>query len=78
MLGPQWEIDEAGLQYIGMVIISPLPILNNGTPLVKQREAEHRRAHVALEQVQQRAESQVRAGSPNGTAPANWSTTRPD
>ncbi|MDR3620227.1 MAG: TolC family protein [Paludisphaera borealis] len=61
VIGPEWEIDEVGVQYVGLVFISPLPIVNNGTPLVKQREAEHRRAHVALQQVQQRAVSQVRA-----------------
>lgn len=61
IIGPEWEIDEAGVQYFGLVYITPLPILNNGTPLVKQREAEHRRAHVALQQVQQKAVSQVRA-----------------
>jgi len=59
--GPQYEIDEAGVQYIGFVLIAPLPIWNNGKPLVLQREAEHRRAIVAFEQAQQRATAQVRA-----------------
>ena len=49
------------MQYIGFVLISPLPIWNNGKPLVLQREAEHRRAVVAYEQAQQRATAQVRA-----------------
>ena len=61
VIGPQYEMDEAGVQYIGFVFISPLPIWNSGKPLVLQREAEHRRAIVAYEQAQQRAVAQVRA-----------------
>jgi len=61
VVGPQYEMDEAGVQYIGFVFIAPLPIWNNGKPLVLQREAEHRRAIVAFEQAQQRATAQVRA-----------------
>ena len=61
VIGPQYEMDEAGVQYIGFVFISPLPVWNNGKPLVLQREAEHRRAVVAFQQAQQRAVAQVRA-----------------
>jgi cobalt-zinc-cadmium efflux system outer membrane protein len=61
ILGPQYAMDEAGVQYIGLVWITPLPIWNTGTPLVVQREAEHQRAAVAAAQAQQRAISQVRA-----------------
>ncbi len=61
IIGPQYEMDEAGVQYVGFVFITPLPIWNNGKPLVLQREAEHRRALVAYEQAQQRAVAQVRA-----------------
>jgi cobalt-zinc-cadmium efflux system outer membrane protein len=61
IIGPQYEQDEAGVQYIGFVLIGQLPIWNNGKPLVLQREAEHRRAKVAYEQAQQRAVAQVRA-----------------
>ena len=61
VIGPQYEMDEAGVQYIGFVLISPLPVWNNGKPLVLQREAEHRRAIVAHQQAQQRAIAQVRA-----------------
>jgi outer membrane protein, heavy metal efflux system len=61
VIGPQYEMDEAGVQYIGFVLISPLPIWNNGKPLVLQREAEHRRAVVGYEEAQQRAVAQVRA-----------------
>jgi cobalt-zinc-cadmium efflux system outer membrane protein len=61
VVGPQYEMDEAGVQYIGFVFITPLPIWNNGKPLVLQREAEHRRAIVAFQEAQQRATAQVRA-----------------
>ncbi len=61
IIGPQYAMDEAGVQYIGFVLIGQLPIWNNGKPLVLQREAEHRRAIVAYEQARQRAIAQVRA-----------------
>lgn len=61
VLGPQYEMDEAGVQYIGMVYITTLPVWNNGKPLVLQRQAEHRRAVVAAQQAEQRAVAQVRA-----------------
>jgi cobalt-zinc-cadmium efflux system outer membrane protein len=61
VIGPQYEMDEAGVQYIGFVLISPVPIWNSGKPLVLQREAEHRRAIVAYQEAQQRAVAQVRA-----------------
>lgn len=61
VLGPQYEMDEAGVQYIGMVYITTLPVWNNGKPLVLQRQAEHRRAIVATQQAEQRAVAQVKA-----------------
>jgi cobalt-zinc-cadmium efflux system outer membrane protein len=60
IIGPQYAMDEAGVQYIGLILVSTIPVLNNNTPLVRQREAEHRRAAVALQQAQQRAITQVR------------------
>ena len=61
VVGPLYQRDEVGVQYIGLVYITPIPVLNNGKPLVIQREAEHRRTIVALRQVEQRAVTQVRA-----------------
>ena len=61
IIGPEYQMDEAGVQYIGFVFIAPIPIWNNGKPLVLQREAEHRRALVAFKEAQQRAVGQVRA-----------------
>jgi len=54
-------MDEAGVQYVGLILVSPLPILNCGKPLVAQRQAEFQRALVAAQQAQQRAVAQVRA-----------------
>ncbi len=61
VIGPQYGMDEAGIQYVGLILVSSLPVWNNGKPLVAQRQAEHHRALVAVQQAQQRAISQVRA-----------------
>lgn len=61
ILGPQYAMDEAGVQYIGLIWVTPLPVLNSGKALVRQRMAEHERASVAAAQAQQRAIAQVRA-----------------
>jgi outer membrane protein, heavy metal efflux system len=61
VIGPQSGMDEAGVQYVGLILVSSLPIWNSGKPLVAQREAEHQRAAVAAAQAQQRAVSQVKA-----------------
>ncbi len=63
IVGPQYETDEAGLQYIGFVYVTAIPVWNNGGPLQRQREADHRRAHQALQQAQQRVVAQVRSGA---------------
>jgi outer membrane protein, heavy metal efflux system len=62
VVGPEYQANENGTQFVGFVLISPLPILNSGMPLVRQREAEAMRACIALQQAQQRAVAQVRAG----------------
>jgi cobalt-zinc-cadmium efflux system outer membrane protein len=61
VIGPLYQTDEVGVQYVGLVYITPIPILNNGKPLMRQREADYRRALVALQQVEQRTIAQVRA-----------------
>lgn len=63
IVGPEYERDEQGSQFFGFVYITPIPIVNNGQALVRQREAEYRRACVALEQVQKRTVAQVRAAT---------------
>jgi outer membrane protein, heavy metal efflux system len=61
IFGPQYVQDEAGIQYVGFNLVPTIPILNSGKPLIRQREAEQRRAVVTYQQAQQRAVSQVRA-----------------
>ncbi len=61
VIGPQYGMDEAGIQYVGLILVSSLPVWNNGKPLVIQREAEHQRARAAVHMAQQRAIAQVRA-----------------
>ena len=65
VIGPTYERDETGTQFFGFVYITSIPVLNNGNPLVRQREAEYRRAGVALEQLQQRIVAQVTAALEN-------------
>jgi cobalt-zinc-cadmium efflux system outer membrane protein len=60
-LGPAYEKDESGACFYGMVLSSPVPVLNAGKTLVRQREAEYRRDQVALQQVQEKITLQVRA-----------------
>jgi len=61
ILGPQYVQDEAGIQYVGFNFVPTLPFANNGKPLVRQREADQRRAVVAFQQAQQRIVAQVRS-----------------
>ena len=68
--GPLYERDESGTQFFGFVYITPIPILNNGAPLVRQREAEHRQRVVALQQIEQRTIAQVKA------AVSKWNSAR--
>jgi cobalt-zinc-cadmium efflux system outer membrane protein len=61
IIGPQYVQDEAGIQYVGLNFVPTLPLANNGKPLVRQREAEQRRAVINYQQVQQRVVAQVRS-----------------
>ena len=61
VVGPVYERDEQGTQFFGFVYITPLPVLNNGSPLVRQREADQRRAVAALQNAQKRVVAQVRS-----------------
>jgi cobalt-zinc-cadmium efflux system outer membrane protein len=64
--GPEYQRNESGTDFYGFIFVMPLPIVNDGTPLVRQREAELRRACIALQQIEQRTVAQVR------TAVAKW------
>jgi len=60
-VGPVYERDESGTSFYGIVASTPVPVLNAGGPLLRQREAEYRRDVVALEQTRQRVRAQVKA-----------------
>jgi cobalt-zinc-cadmium efflux system outer membrane protein len=60
-VGPAYEKDESGVSFYGFTASMPVPVINAGLPLVRQREAEYQRASVALAQTRQRVETQVRA-----------------
>jgi cobalt-zinc-cadmium efflux system outer membrane protein len=60
-IGPAYEKDESGSCFYGMTVTTPVPILNSGRRLVAQREAEHSRDHVGLDQAQRRTITEVRA-----------------
>ena len=63
IIGPEYQIDEAQIQYFGLVFITPIPYVNNGRPLQRQREADYRRSLVNLQQVEKRAVIQVKAAA---------------
>ncbi len=63
VVGPLYQGDEAGIQYVGFVLISPIPILNSGKPLQRQREADLRRALVTLQEIEKRTVIQVKAAT---------------
>jgi outer membrane protein, heavy metal efflux system len=61
VVGPTYERDESGTTFLGFVYITPIPVLNTGKPLLRQREADYRRSLVTVQQAEQRATTQVRA-----------------
>jgi len=60
-IGPAYEKDESGVSFYGVSLSMPVPVLNTGKTLVRQKEAEHRRDAVALQQVQEKVSVQVKA-----------------
>ena len=63
IIGPEYQTDEAQIQYFGLVFITPIPYLNNGRPLQRQREADYRRSLTNVQQVEKRAVIQVKAAA---------------
>ena len=60
-IGPAYERSETKESFYGISASSPIPILNSGATLVRQREAEYCRDCVALEQMRQQVTTQVKA-----------------
>ena len=60
-VGPFYEHDESGTTFYGIGLTTPVPVLNSGKPLVYQREMEHSRDLVAVEQLRIRTIARVKA-----------------
>lgn len=60
-VGFVYEHDESGTSFYGITVNTPIPVLNAGGPLVRQREAEYHRDMVALEQTRQRVQAELKA-----------------
>jgi outer membrane protein TolC len=60
-VGPVYESDESGTTFYGLEVSTPVPVLNSGRTLVYQREMEHSRDLVAMEQVRIRTIARVTA-----------------
>lgn len=60
-VGPVYERDETGTTFYGVTLSSPVPVLNTGKTLVWQREMEHSRDLVAVEQLRVRTIARVKA-----------------
>lgn len=54
-IGPYYQRTESGTTFVGFRAQMDMPIWNNGTPLLRQRQAELRQRQVALEQIRNRA-----------------------
>ena len=63
LVGPEYTRDEFGNHFAGFIATVALPVLNTGAPLVRQREAEHRRAITAVQQLEQRTTTQVKVAT---------------
>lgn len=59
-IGPVYEKNESNASFYGMALSSPIPILNAGGTMVRQRESEHHRDVVNLEQTKQKIVVQVK------------------
>jgi outer membrane protein, heavy metal efflux system len=59
-VGPVYEKDESNVSFYGVGVSSPIPVLNTGAKAVRQKESEHHRDLVSLEQTQEKVITQVK------------------
>ena len=59
-IGPVYEKNETNASFYGVALSSPIPVLNAGGTLVRQRESEHYRDVISLEQTKQKVVTQVK------------------
>jgi outer membrane protein, heavy metal efflux system len=62
-IGPVYEKNESNASFYGMALSSPIPVLNAGGTMVRQRESEHHRDLVNLEQTKQKIVMQVKTAA---------------
>lgn len=60
-IGPYYQRSESGTTFVGFRAQADIPVLNNGTPLVRQREAETRQRHAVWQQLHIRAQREAEA-----------------
>lgn len=60
-IGPYYQQNDSGVTFVGFRAQMDLPIINNGTPLLRQRSEELHQQTVAWQQLQTRAELEARA-----------------
>lgn len=60
-IGPVYQRDEAATSFWGLLAQMDLPVVNTGTPLVRQRMTELRRQQVVLSQLEAKARLNARA-----------------
>ncbi len=60
-IGPYYQRNDSGVTFVGFRAQMDLPILNNGTPLLRQRSEELHQQTIAWQQLQTRAELEARA-----------------
>jgi cobalt-zinc-cadmium efflux system outer membrane protein len=60
-IGPYYQRTESGTTYLGFRAQTDIPVLNNGVPLVRQRQAEVAQRHAVWQQLQIRAQLEAEA-----------------
>lgn len=60
-IGPYYQRTESGTSYLGFRAQTDIPVLNNGMPLVRQRQAEVAQRHAVWQQLQIRAQLEAEA-----------------
>ncbi|VAX41526.1 hypothetical protein MNBD_PLANCTO02-1797, partial [hydrothermal vent metagenome] len=59
--GPMWQRDDSATQFWGIQAQINIPVINTGTPLVRQRRAEYQQQLITAQQMEQKAFLEARA-----------------
>ena len=60
-IGPMWQRDDAATQFWGIQAQIDIPVVNNGTAVVGQRQAELQQQQVTAARIEEKARSEARA-----------------